>query len=117
MRPLTFITFALLLIVSCKKEINNKNVFSGYIKNVKAALKDSLSANDYSILDFTRAVLSKVDSVQLYFLRIPAKGKEIKNDFVLLKTDVNGKIERGKIIHLEGADKEFGNGSIKSFYG
>jgi len=118
MRHLTFITLTLLLIVSCKKEINyNKHDFSGYVENVKAALKDSLSANDYASLDFKRAVLSKVDSVQLYLLRIPLKGKEIKNDFVMVKTNADGKVERGKIIHMEGADTAFGNSRIKSFYG
>src|SRR5260221_14235285 len=105
MRHLTLITLALLLIVSCKKEISNKNNFSGYIENVKAALKDSLSTNDYSTLDFSKPVLSKVDSVQLYLLRIPIKGKNIKNDFVLVKTNADGKIERGKIIHLGGTEK------------
>ena len=108
----------LLVIVSCKKEIkNNKHDFSGYIENVKAALKDSLSANDYASLDFNRTVSSKVDSVQLYLLRVPLKGKEIKNDFVIVKTKVDGKVERGKIVHMEGADTAFGNIRIKSFYG
>jgi len=108
----------LLVIVSCKKEIkNNKHDFSGYIENVKAALKDSLSANDYASVDFNRTVLSKVDSVQLYLLRIPLKGKKIKNDFVIVKTNVDGKVERGKIVHMEGADTAFGNIRLKSFYG
>ena len=106
MRRLTFITLTLLLIVSCKKEINSKNNFSGYIENVKTALKDSLSASDYATLDFSKPVLSKVDSVQLYLLRIPLKGKNIKNDFVLVKTNAGGKVERGKIIHLDGAEKQ-----------
>jgi len=118
MRHLTLITLTLLLIASCKKEINNnKPDLSGYVQNVKAALKDSLTSNDYAALDFNRAVLSKVDSVQLYLLRIPLKGKEIKNDFVIVKTKVDGKVERGKIVHMEGADTAFGNIGIKSFYG
>ena len=118
MRHLTFITLTLLLIVSCKKEINNnKPDLSGYVQNVKAALKDSLTSNDYAALDFNRAVLSKVDSVQLYLLRIPLKGKEIKNDFVIVKTNYDGKVERGKIVNMEGADTAFGNIGIKSFYG
>jgi hypothetical protein len=118
MRHLTFITLTLLVIVSCKKEINiNKHDFSGYLQNVKATLKDSLSNNDYASLDFNRAVLSKVDSVQLYLLRIPFKSKEIKNDFVIVKTNGEGKLERGKIIHLDGGDTAFGNTRIKSFYG
>jgi hypothetical protein len=118
MRHLTLITLTLLLIASCKKEINNnKPDLSGYVQNVKAALKDSLTSNDYAALDFNRAVLSKVDRVQLYLLRIPLKGKEVKNDFVIVKTNVDGKIERGKIVHIEGADTAFGNIRIKSFYG
>src|SRR5436190_16826640 len=118
MRHFIFISLTLLLIVSCKKEINNnKHDFSGYVENVKASLKDSLSANDFASLDFNRTVLSKVDSVQLYLLRIPLKGKEIKNDFVIVKTKVDGKVERGKIVHMEGADTALGNIGIKSFYG
>src|SRR5216117_2674496 len=117
MRHLTFIILTLILIASCKKEINNnKHDFSGYVENVKAALKDSLSANDYASLDFNRAALSKVDSAQLFLLRIPLKGKEIKNDFVIVKTKADGKIERGKIIHMAGDDTAFGNTKIKSFY-
>ena len=102
-----------LAIVSCKKEINIKNDFPGYLKNVKIALKDSLSANDYGDLDFNKAILSKTDSVQLYFLRIPLKGKNIKNDFVLVKTNADGKVERGKIIHIDGKEMEYGNGKVK----
>ena len=118
MRHLTLITLTLLVITSCKKEIsNNKHDFPGYVQNVKAALKDSLTSNDYAALDFSRTVLSKVDSVQLYLLRIPLKGKEIKNDFVIVKTNYDGKVERGKIVHMEGADTAFGYIRIKSFYG
>jgi hypothetical protein len=118
MRHFILISLTLVLIVSCKKEINNtKNDFSGYLENVKAALKDSLSANDYASLDFNRTVLTKVDSVRLYLLRIPLKVKDVKNDFVIVKTKVDGKVERGKIVHMEGADTAFGNIGIKSFYG
>jgi hypothetical protein len=118
MRHFILTTITLILIVSCKKEINNnKHDLPGYVENVKASLKDSLSVNDYASLDFSRTVLSKVDSVQLYLLRIPFKEKEIKNDFVIVKINYDGKVERGKIIHVEGADTAFGNIRIKSFYG
>jgi hypothetical protein len=112
MRPLTFITLSLVLLVSCQKEIRTLH-HSRYIENVKSALKDSLSQADYITLDFSKAILSKVDSASLYMFRVPLKGKNIKNDFVILKTDANGIVERGKIIHLEGNEVEYGDQKIK----
>jgi hypothetical protein len=105
MKHLIFTTFIFFVLVSCRKEIKNLNEHSGYIKNVRAALKDSIPANDFATLDFNRAVLSKVDSVQLFFLRIPFKEKNLQNDFVIVKTNADGKINAGKIVHLDGTSK------------
>src|SRR5690242_13870644 len=108
------ITLSLLFFVafvSCQKESVSKN--NRYLENVKAALKDSVSASDYTQFDFSRAVLSKVDSVQLYCLRIPLKGMKLEKDFVILKTSSWGKIEAGRIVHLEGNEVEYGEGAVK----
>lgn len=78
-----------------------------------AGLKDSLSIGDFNALDFRSAVQTRVDSIGMYALRIPFKEKSITTDFVVVKTTAAGKIEKGKIIHLEGKATEFGTGIIK----
>lgn len=108
---ITLIIFSI-IIFSCKKEIP-KERSEHYLQKVKSELKDSLSANDYSTLDFSKAVFNKVDSVGLYFLRIPFKEKRVATDFVLLKTTKDGKVEQGKIIHLEGKVNAVGNRTRK----
>jgi hypothetical protein len=105
MKRLIYSTFALLLLISCKKEIKNSDS-SGYIENVKAALKDSVSLTDYSDLEFSKAILSKDYTASLYFLRIPFKGKKIENDFLIIMTSINGIIKQGKIVHIEGQEIE-----------
>ncbi|MFL5811220.1 MAG: hypothetical protein ACJ749_16990, partial [Flavisolibacter sp.] len=119
MKHIVAILGCLFLLASCKKEITP--FFNGdvYLQNVQAALKDSLGEGDYAGLDVSKSVLSKVDSIGLSVLRIPFKGKKFENDFVLLKTNEQGMIERGKIIHQEGAAMEikWGDGEKKSFNG
>lgn len=85
-----------------------------YIGNVKACLIDSMAVEDYNSLDFARAVLSNVDSAQLYLLRIPFRGKKIQNEFVLVQTNNFGEVQRGRIVHLEGEQREIENGSLKN---
>jgi len=103
----------LLLIYSCQKHSAPESK-DDYLTNVKAALKDSLTLKDFNSLDFSKVILSKVDSLQLYLVRIPFNGKSNVNDFVLVKTKLNGIVERAKIIHLEGKTTEYGEGKIKS---
>lgn len=107
----TLIIFSV-VIFSCRKEVSKINP-DHYLQNVKSALKDSLNETDYSVLDFSKALINKVDSVNLYFLRVPFKGKSLVNDFVIVKTNKDGKIEQGKIIHLEGKVNQFGEGTLK----
>lgn len=101
-------TLIILLVVlfSCKKEISKPFESNSYLQTVKSDLIDSMPAVDYGNLDFSRQLFYKVDSLQLYLVRIPLKGKAIQNDFVLAKTNAAGKIEKGKIIHLEGKESE-----------
>jgi hypothetical protein len=107
----TLITLTLILF-GCKKESRGTSS-DDFLHNVKAYLADSLGGNDYVSLDFSKAVLNKVDSVNLYFLRVPFKGKSVAGDFVLLKMNKDGIVQRGEIIHLEGRTIEFGEGIIK----
>ena len=72
----------------------------GYLQTVETALKDSLSVADFNNLVFEKAVLSKIDSLDINFLRIPFRNKNFRNDFVLLKTKGDGSIVKGKIIQL-----------------
>lgn len=106
-------TFAIIcfFILSCKKEITGP-ASDAYLQNVKTALKDSLTTSDFSNLDFTKAIINRVDSVSLYFLRVPFKEKSITSDFVIVKTDKEGRVDGGKIIHLEGSVTNYSfNGS------
>lgn len=96
----TFVLFCF-FILGCKKEITQP-AGNAYLQNVKAALKDSLINSDYAALDFSRALLNKVDSAGLYFLRVPFRDKAIARDFVMVKTTQDGKIKEGRIIHMEG---------------
>ncbi|HUC81920.1 MAG TPA: hypothetical protein VMR70_13450 [Flavisolibacter sp.] len=104
-----FICF--LLLNACKKE--NALTTRNYLENVKVALKDSLQPVDFSGLDFTRSVQSKVDSVQMNVLRVPFKNKKLENDFVIVETDEIGTVKQGKIIHLEGAVIENENDKLR----
>ena len=110
MKRLFYLTLILSVIISCKKEIGNEKNRFAYINKIQNDLKDSLSDNDFASLNFKKAVLSKIDTVELYLLRVPFKEKDLKNDFVLLKTTADGRIEKGKIIHLEGGihDRKWG---------
>lgn len=109
-----FITLSLLLLfglIACRKETRQPP--DTYLQKVQAGLKDSVSNSDYESLDFERAVFSKIDSVGLYYLRIPFKGKKLENDFVIVNTTNAGQIERGKIVHMEGSPNKNGQGWVK----
>ena len=111
------LTLAVLLFVfaSCKKDIEFDNRGNEFIKNVKANLKDNVNVTDYDSLDFSKAVQSRINK-DTSFLRIPVKGKSIKNEFVLLQTNDDGRINRGRKIFLSKAVLQSGTKS-KSFNG
>ncbi len=102
MRHLFTLCAFLFLVASCKKETTFKSDSEKYLETVKGSLKDSLSVEDFQKMDFAAAVLSKVDSAALYFLRIPVKGKSIATDFVLVQTNQAGKVSRGRMVSLYG---------------
>jgi hypothetical protein len=107
-----FILLALLFIASCQKHDTNI-VEKNYLENVKSALKDSFSNSEFESLDFSKTVLSKVDSIQLYLLRIPYKDKPISNEFVIVKTTRRGDLQQGRIVHLQGQITESGKSIVK----
>lgn len=95
----------LTLMYSCRKEhsvVQPKN----YIQEIQNSLKDSITEPIYESLEFSKAILSRVDSLNLFMLRIPFKGKKLENDFIVLHTGITGNILKGKIIHLEGTATE-----------
>jgi hypothetical protein len=88
-----------------------------YLEQVKAALEDSMGAAALQNLDFSKAVLSEMDSADLYVLNIPFSGIHTES-FLLVQTDKQGKILNGRLICLKkeeqraGEDQIFYNGSI-----
>jgi hypothetical protein len=110
MRQFLFIICLSLFSLSCNKVLN-KNNKPAFLDNVKASLKDSLSKNDYDALDFSKSLLSNVDTAKLHLLRIPFKGKSIKEDFLVLRLDERAKIISGRIIKIsESADNNLNAG-------
>jgi hypothetical protein len=119
-RRLVIVLFfaAALAVSSCKKTtVTNAQqaiTYQDYVAVVQAALKDSLSSNDYSNLDFGRAILSGVDSLNIHFLRVPLAGQSIANNFLLVKTDAEGHVLKGRFIAItrDSAVKASFKGSI-----
>ena len=99
MKHLLTLSLLVFTVASCKKEAVTASS-NTYLQQVKQELKDSVTATDFVNLDFSKARLSAVDSVGLYLLRIPFKGKDIATDFVLLQTGPNGNIQRGRMVQL-----------------
>ena len=106
MKKTLLITALLVLLFSCKKE----GYFpTDYVNIVRTALKDSVSSTDFELLDFSRAATCRIDSMGLYYLRVPFKDKMPNEDFVLVKTNKEGRIERGSIVHLQGRINTLGD--------
>ncbi|NTS41946.1 hypothetical protein HRG84_13600 [Flavisolibacter sp. BT320] len=100
MKQILFLSLAALLFIGCQKDLGP--IYSDYVKTVSKSLQDSLHTADFQLLDFSKAARSRVDSVGVYFLRVPFRGKKSNVDFVLVKTNKAGIIESGRIIHLQG---------------
>lgn len=109
------------VIVSCKKERTDAPKGPGgstsaglSLQNLKNELKDSMRAEDFESLNFTRAIYNRVDSVGLYYLRVPFKGHKVAEEFTLLKLDKTGRLKEGKIIQLDGGVVQAGAGIVKA---
>jgi uncharacterized membrane protein YgcG len=100
-----------LFLFSCNKNIDQDSNYNSVLKNVRSSLSDSLSKNDCEALDFSKSLLSSVDSVQLHLLRIPFKGKSIQEKFVLLQLNEENKIIKGRLINIsQAADNNINTG-------
>ena len=99
MKKTLLISACLFVLFSCKKDLR---FTTDYVSIVKTALKDSVSATDFASLDFSRGATIRIDSIGLYYVRVPFKGKAPNEDFVLMVTNNEGLIKRGKIVHLNG---------------
>jgi hypothetical protein len=102
MKRFLFIICVPLLLLSCKKTVNENNK-QALLASVTVSLKDSLSKGDFERLDFSMCLLSNVDSANLRLLRVPFRGKSIKEEFVLLQVNDEYKIINGRIITISAA--------------
>ena len=107
MKHLSIFVVVMILLSSCQKELKSNG--DHFLSRVEASLQSSLSVQDYNHLDFSKAVCSKAESAGLFFLRIPFIGKKLQNDFVVVQTNRDGQVQRGKIVHLEGGQKRMGH--------
>jgi hypothetical protein len=99
MKQFLFIICLSLFSFSCKKVLN-ENDKRPFIDNVKTSLRDSVSKSEYEALDFSKSLLWNVDSVNLHILRIPFKGKSLKDGFVLLQLNEDREIITGRLINI-----------------
>lgn len=112
MKHLVVVVSAVLLLFSCKKDLEYKapttlqSTRQLFFDNIQNKLKDSLSAGDYSKVNFTQLFKSKDVQSNSYFVRIGLLNKSFETDFILLKTDSLGNIMGGRLVHV---DKEMSN--------
>jgi len=63
-----------ILMFACRKEnTTSPGTPAGYLQTVQTALHDSLTMNDYASLDFSRAVTSGIDSLNIHLLRCKSR--------------------------------------------
>ncbi|WP_018615713.1 hypothetical protein [Segetibacter koreensis] len=120
MKSVLLISFVAAFFLSCQKNIPPANSKRGYIENIQATLKDSLTASDYANLDFTRSVKTKKDTRTLFF-KVSFKGSKFSDDFLLLYTDISGKILNALRVQLHQTETSSGskylyNGKIQISY-
>jgi len=102
MKNLLIAGFFLLSVASCKKEdisqvigssrsmssfqsdssIQNQNE---YVNNIKECLRQHLSREDYSDIDFSRIIATRFKRGRIYLVRI--QFKKPSKEFVLVRTD------------------------------
>ena len=100
MKKIVITVLSIALLFACQKTDTLAPEQDTYITTIAKVLKDSLPVNDFATLDFINSQKTHVDSANVYLLRVPIVGKNIKNDFLIVKTDGNGKILKGTFITI-----------------
>jgi hypothetical protein len=105
-----------LLIVACQKQ-GSESSPGDFLPFVKRQLRERMLPDDFARLDFTRAVLMKMDSVRL--LRIGMLCATDGQAFVLLQIDHAGTVTQGRQVEVTGlpSDQLQGNILIRSLSG
>ncbi|TKK64719.1 hypothetical protein FC093_21975 [Ilyomonas limi] len=106
MKHLIIVAATVLFFFSCKKDEGFKAVSvlqrdEQFFNTVQQQLKDSLSASDYSHVNFSQVFKSKNAQGNYYFVRIGLLHKSMATDFILLQTDSLGNVKGGKLIHVD----------------
>ncbi len=128
---LGIILFSLLLCIllclsSCSKQdivkekqnietaIDSKQI--SYLIKIKAALRDSMAADDFATINFDECYKNEDVNSGNYFFRIGFRNKKVSDEFVLLKTDSTGNITKAKIVHVQwnGNEKALADITIRS---
>jgi hypothetical protein len=107
----------ILLIYSCKKDAGNAPETNSYLHSLLSHLRDSLSIDDFSRLDTTKAWLTDPGKGKSKTLRLAFYRKPVTGDFVLLRTDDEGDILQGQVVHLETDGQLSGNLRLYSLSG
>jgi hypothetical protein len=77
-----------------------------FLVNVSRFLRNNLNEVDKKQSNIDEAYYLKLANENLYFLRIPFKGKPIVTDFIALETDSSGNCYKGSIVHIEKVNKK-----------
>lgn len=106
MKHLIVVTVIIVCLYSCKKDQvydaqDPLSLSQQFFANVQQQLKDSLSTDDYSHVNFSQLLKSKDVQSNFYFLRIGLLNKSLATDFILLQTDSLGNVRGGKLIHVD----------------
>ncbi len=97
MKHLTYLII-FIFFFSCKKDQVNSFSKNEYVANIQEMLEDRMNTSEYSAVDFSRILQSPVKDS--FFVRIPYIGKKMEDEFVLLHTDREGNISKGRIISI-----------------
>jgi hypothetical protein len=104
MKKLIHVFIISAIFLSCKKDAAPlSDTSSPYLRTVLSRMRDSLSVDDFGHLDTTKAYLTDSETKGPRTLRLPFIGKSISKDFLLLQTDGDGNILRGRVVHLNGS--------------
>jgi len=104
MKNTTFLLLITVLLFSCRKSSDTQpkqNSNTDYLVNIKTFLQDSLTSVDLSTIDFNRTIHSALDSGKINFIRIPFKGRPMKDAFILINTNTEGKCLSGIIVNIK----------------